>query len=66
MNIPKTYKEFLKTPKPEIQKIVSSKISLQEAQRMMKFFNQFDNDYLNKPIQESKNNSLTYGDDLNG
>ena len=66
MNVPQTYEEFLKIPKLEIQKIVGSKISIEEAQRMMKFFNQFDNEYSKKPIQESQNKSLTYGDDLNG
>ena len=55
MKIPKTYEEFLKLSENEIDDISKSDMSLQDAQKMMKFFDRFDADYQNKPILESSN-----------
>ena len=55
MNIPGTYEEFLALSEDEIDIISKSDMSLQDAQKMMEFFDKFDADYQNKPIQESSN-----------
>ena len=55
MKIPKTYEEFLALSENEIDDISKSDMSLQDAQKMMKFFDRFDMDYQNKPILESSN-----------
>ena len=55
MNIPGTYEEFLALSEDEIDIISKSDMSLQDAQKMMEFFDKFDTDYQNKPIQESSN-----------
>jgi hypothetical protein len=55
MKIPETYEEFLALSENEIDDISKSDMSLQDAQRMMKFFDRFDMDYQNKPILESSN-----------
>ena len=55
MKIPETYEEFLTLSENEIDDISKSDMSLQDAQRMMKFFDKFDMDYQNKPILESSN-----------
>ena len=55
MKIPETYEEFLELSENEIYDISKSDMSLQDAQRMMKFFDRFDKDYQNKPISESSN-----------
>ena len=70
MHIPETYEEFLKTPKEQIDNIINSSISLQEAQILMKYFDQFDEEYKNKTIHESiklnvKHSNATFGEDLN-
>jgi len=68
MQIPQTYEEFLKIPKEEIDKIINSGISLQEAQTLMKYFDQFDKEYKNKTIYESISpyvKKQTFGEDLN-
>ena len=64
MNIPKTYKEFLNLSKPELDKICKSVMSLEEAQKMMKFFDIFDKEYSKKPINESSNKIKKFGDYL--
>ena len=55
MKIPETYEEFLELSENEIYDISKSDMSLEDAQRMMKFFDRFDMDYQNKPISESSN-----------
>lgn len=55
MKIPETYKEFLELSENEINDISKSNMSLEDAQRMMKFFDRFDKDYQNKPISEFSN-----------
>ena len=55
MKIPETYEEFLSLSENEIDDISKSDMSLQDAQKMMKFFDIFDMDYQNKPILESSN-----------
>jgi hypothetical protein len=55
MKIPETYEEFLALSENEIDDISKSDMSLQDAQKMMKFFDRFDMDYQNKPILESSN-----------
>lgn len=55
MKIPETYEEFLTLSENEIDDISKSDMSLQDAQKMMKFFDKFDADYQNKPILESSN-----------
>jgi hypothetical protein len=55
MKIPETYEEFLTLSENEIDDISKSDMSLQDAQRLMKFFDRFDMDYQNKPILESSN-----------
>jgi hypothetical protein len=55
MKIPETYEEFLTLSENEIDDISKSDMSLQDAQKMMKFFDRFDIDYQNKPILESSN-----------
>ena len=55
MKIPETYEEFLELSENEIYDISKSDMSLQDAQRMMKFFDRFDKDYQNKPISELSN-----------
>ena len=55
MKIPETYEEFLELSENEIYDISKSDMSLQDAQRMMKFFDRFDMDYQNKQISESSN-----------
>lgn len=68
MQIPQTYEEFLKTPKEEIDNIINSGISLQEAQMLMNYFDQFDDEYKNKTIHESISRCVenqTFGEDLN-
>lgn len=54
MKIPKTYKEFLTLSENEIDNISKSDMSLQDAQKMMEFFDRFDMDYQNKPITKVK------------
>jgi hypothetical protein len=55
MKIPETYEEFLALSENEIDDISKSDMTLQDAQKMMKFFDRFDIDYQNKPILESSN-----------
>lgn len=55
MKIPETYEEFLELSENEINDISKSNMSLEDAQRMMKFFDRFDMDYQNKPISELSN-----------
>ena len=55
MKIPRTYEEFLTLSEDEIDIISKSDMSLQDAQKMMEFFDKFDTDYQNKPILESSN-----------
>ena len=55
IKIPETYEEFLKLSENEINDISKSNMSLEDAQRMMKFFDRFDMDYQNKPISEFSN-----------
>ena len=55
MKIPETYEEFLELSENEINDISKSNMSLEDAQRMMKFFDRFDMDYQNKPISKSSN-----------
>lgn len=57
MKIPRTYEEFLALSENEIAIISKSDMSLQDAQKMMEFFDKFDTDYQNKhkPILESSN-----------
>ena len=55
MKIPRTYEEFLALSENEIDIISKSDMSLQDAQKMMEFFDKFDADYQNKPILESSN-----------
>jgi hypothetical protein len=55
MKIPETYEEFLALSENEIDDISKSDMTLQDAQKMMKFFDRFDMDYQNKPILESSN-----------
>ena len=55
MKIPGTYEEFLELSENEINDISKSNMSLEDAQRMMKFFDRFDMDYQNKPISELSN-----------
>lgn len=55
MKIPRTYEEFLALSENEIAIISKSDMSLQDAQKMMEFFDKFDADYQNKPILESSN-----------
>jgi hypothetical protein len=55
MKIPRTYEEFLTLSENEIDIISKSDMSLQDAQKMMEFFDKFDADYQNKPILESSN-----------
>jgi hypothetical protein len=55
MKIPRTYEEFLALSESEIAIISKSDMSLQDAQKMMEFFDKFDADYQNKPILESSN-----------
>lgn len=55
MKIPETYEEFLKLSENEINDISKSNMSLEDAQRMMRFFDRFDMDYQNKQISESSN-----------
>ena len=53
MKIPETYEEFLKLSENEIDFISKSDMSLEEAQRMMNFFDKFDLNYQKKPLTES-------------
>ena len=53
MKIPETYEEFLTLSENEIDDISKSDMSLQDAQKMMKFFDRFDTDYQNKLMLES-------------
>ena len=55
MKIPRTYEEFLALSENEIDIISKSDMSLQDAQKMMEFFDKFDADYQNKPTLESSN-----------
>jgi hypothetical protein len=55
MKIPETYEEFLALSENEIDDISKSDMSLNDAQKMMKFFDRFDMDYQNKPILENSN-----------
>ena len=55
MKIPSTYEEFLALSEDEIDIISKSDMSLQDAQKMMEFFDKFDTDYQNKPILEFSN-----------
>lgn len=55
MKIPETYEEFLALSENELDNISKSDMSLQDAQKMMKFFDRFDMEYQNKPILESSN-----------
>ena len=48
MKIPETYEKFLALSENEIDDISKSDMSLQDAQRMMKFFDRFDMDYQNR------------------
>ena len=48
MKIPETYEEFLELSENEIDDISKSDMSLQDAQKMMEFFDRFDADYQNK------------------
>lgn len=41
MKIPETYEEFLELSENEIYDISKSDMSLEDAQRMMKFFDRF-------------------------
>ena len=54
MKIPETYEEFLALSENELDNISKSDMSLQDAQKMMKFFDRFDMDYQNKPLTEVK------------
>mgnify|MGYP004513359553 CR=1 FL=1 len=65
MKIPETYKEFLSLSENEIDDISKSDMSLEDAQKMMEFFDKFDVDYQNKPILESSNTIIKkFGDYL--
>jgi hypothetical protein len=65
MKIPGTYEEFLALSENEIDNISKSDMSLQDAQKMMEFFDKFDADYQNKPITESANTIIKkFGDYL--
>lgn len=65
MKIPETYKEFLSLSENEIDDISKSDMSLEDAQKMMEFFDKFDIDYQNKPILESSNTIIKkFGDYL--
>ena len=55
MKIPETYEEFLELSENEINDISKSNMSLEDAQKMMKFFDKFDADYQNKSISENSN-----------
>ena len=65
MKIPETYKEFLSLSENEIDDISKSDMSLEDAQKMMEFFDKFDVDYQNKLILESSNTIIKkFGDYL--
>lgn len=66
MKIPETYEEFLKLTDLELSAISKSDMTLTEAQRMMMFFDKFDEVYQKRPITESsnKNKGKTFGDYL--
>ena len=60
MKIPKTYEEFCQLSDAELTIISKSDMSLVDAQRMMKFFDKFDEEYKKKHnhIFESKNENI--------
>lgn len=54
MKIPETYEEFLKTSKSDLLKISKMDIPLEVASRIATFICKAENEYVKKPITESK------------
>lgn len=63
MKVPETYEEFLKLTNDEIEQLCDSMMSLNDAKKLMKYFDKFDNECPNKIILEDKLNQ-TFGDYL--
>lgn len=67
MEIPKTYEEFLKTPKDELKKIALSDLTLDQATKIVKYLNRLESDGKNLPIIENvQKQKSTYWEDLYG